>query len=153
MIDEQSRSEILAILAELERAWNTLDFPAIRALWDESTDPIYFAEEAIEPHLDWAQLQNYWDFTARTIVRMGMRITSTPQFRELAPGLISVTYAMHWDAVMKGSPKPVGGENRVCATFRRTARGWRFAQYVEAPLAPITYVKWLYERQVTPGFT
>lgn len=153
MIDHDARREILAILAELERAWNALDFAAIEALWDHDAQPIYFAEEAPEPHLEWSTLRAYWQFTASTISRMGMRITDTPQLRELAPGLVSAVYSMHWDALITGQSKPVGGENRVCATFRATPQGWRFAQYVEAPLAPITYVKWLYERQVTPGFS
>jgi ketosteroid isomerase-like protein len=152
MIANEDQRAIRAVLAELERAWNALDFVAIGNLWDRSREPIYFAEEAPAPHLDWASLQAYWDYTARSIARMGMRITDTPQLRLIGPDLVSAIYAMHWDAVISGDPQPVGGDNRVCATLRRTADGWRFAQYVEAPLAPITYVKWLYQRQVTPGF-
>jgi hypothetical protein len=59
--------------------------------------------------------------------RMGMRITDTPQLRPIGPDLVSAIYAMHWDAVIRGDPQPLGGDNRVCATFRRTAAGWRFA--------------------------
>ena len=152
MIDPADERAIRAVLAELERAWNALDFVAIGNLWDRSNEPIYFAEEAPMPHLDWPSLQAYWEFTARSIARMGMRITDTPHLRPIGPDLVSAIYAMHWDAVIRGDPQPLGGDNRVCATFRRTVAGWRFAQYVEAPLAPITYVKWLYQRQVTPGF-
>lgn len=152
MIEATDRSEILRLLAELEQAWRLLDFTRIRALWDTAVDPIYFAEEAPRPHLDWQQLQDYWDLTARLIEKMGMQILDEPQLRELAPDLVTAVYNMHWDAVIRGDAQPMGGDNRVCATFRRTSAGWRFAQYVESPLAPIAYMRLLYERATTPGF-
>jgi len=152
MIDQAARTQIETHLRTLERAWNELDFAAIKSIWDTSRPPVYFAEEAANPHLDWPSLEAYWDFTRRSISRMGMRITNAPELVELAPELVSVIYRMHWDALIAGDGKPLGGDNRVCATFRHTSDGWRLAQYVEAPLAPITYMKWLYEQAVTPGF-
>jgi hypothetical protein len=41
--------------------------------------------------------------------------------------------------------------DRVCARLRRTAAGWRFAQYVESPLAPIACMRLHHERATTPG--
>lgn len=152
MIDAADRFEILKLLSELEHAWRALDFARIRALWDPAAEPIYFAEEAPQPLLDWAALQAYWDFTGRLIERMGMQILDEPQLRALAPGLVTAVYRMHWDAMIRGDARPMGGDNRVCATFRRTSAGWRFAQYVESPLAPIAYMRLLYERSTTPGF-
>ena len=152
MDDPQVRTEIIALLAQLERAWCALDFAAVRALWDTERDPIYYAEEADGPLLRWPQLEEYWRITGSAIEHMGMRIVGEPQLRELSPGLVSVMYEMHWDAALRGQQRPIGGDNRVCATLRRKREGWRFAQYVEAPLAPITYVRRLYERSVTPGF-
>jgi len=140
------------LLADLESAWRTLDFVALRALWDETREPVYFAEEAPEPLLDWSALQSYWDLTRASIEAMGMRITAVLGTRELAPGFVSVVYTMHWDARRRGSTTPLGGDNRVCATLHRTSTGWRFVQYVESPLAPIVYMKRLYEQSVTPGF-
>jgi hypothetical protein len=152
MIEPHARAEISRSLAALERAWCALDFPAIKALWDTSSEPIYFAEESPQAKLTWAELEAYWTFTGQLITKMGMRIVGEPVLREIAPGLISAIYDMHWDAMIKGDARAVGGDNRVCATFRRTPAGWRFAQYVEAPLAPITYMRRLYEQSVTPGF-
>ena len=81
-----------------------------------------------------------------------MRITELQGVRTLSPDIVSVVYAMHWDARVRGAATPLGGDNRVCATLRRTSAGWRFIQYVESPLAPIVYMKRLYEQSVTPGF-
>ncbi len=152
MIDIADRAAILDLLAELEQGWRDLDFARIRRLWDPAHDPIYFAEEAAQPRLDWEQLQAYWDFTGRAIEKMGMNIVDDPVLRELAPGLVTAIYRMHWDALVRGESRPMGGDNRVCATFRRTPAGWKFAQYVEAPLAPIAYIRELYEKAATPGF-
>jgi len=151
-VETGASAEISARLAELERAWCRLDFAAIRALWDTTTDPIYFAEESPEAKLTWTDLESYWALTGRLIEKMGMRVLGEPVMREIAPGMISVIYDMHWDALIRGETRAVGGDNRVCATFRHTKNGWRFAQYVEAPLAPITYMRKLYEQSVTTGF-
>jgi hypothetical protein len=152
MIDTDARAEILDRFASLERAWCRLDFVAVRALWDTTADPIYFAEESAGAKLSWADLDAYWSLTARAIDRMGMRIVGEPELRQIAPGMVSAIYEMHWDALVRGEQRAIGGDNRVCATLRRTAAGWKFAQYVEAPLAPITYLRRLYEQSVTPGF-
>ncbi|NDE00394.1 MAG: hypothetical protein EBZ91_01255 [Gammaproteobacteria bacterium] len=151
--DSADLAAIRQVLAELENAWRELDFAALRGLWDETRPPVYFAEEAPEPLLEWSALQNYWDLTRASIEAMGMRITAVHGLRQLAPDIVSVVYAMHWDARVRGAPTPLGGDNRVCATLRRTNTGWRFIQYVESPLAPIVYMKRLYEQSVTPGFT
>ncbi len=152
MIDTKDRAEILRLLSELEQAWCRLDFTRIRGLWDESQDPVYVAEENPRVHLSWPQLQAYFDLTSRTIERMSMRIEGEPALREIAAGVVTAAYSMHWDAAVRGESRPMGGDNRVVDTFRRTAHGWRFVQHVEAPLAPISYVRELYARSTTPGF-
>jgi len=152
MIETADRAAILALLSELEQAWCRLDFAHVRRLWDTSRDPVYVAEENPRVHLSWSQLQEYFDHTARTNERMSMRIEGEPALRELAPDLVSAAYSMHWDAAIRGESRPMGGDNRVVDTFRLTSDGWRFVQHVEAPLAPISYVRELYSRSVTPGF-
>ena len=151
-LNDTELASIRHALGAVESAWRHLDFVSLRALWDQSREPVYFAEEAPEPLLDWAALQAYWDLTRASIETMGMRITSVYGVRDLAPDLVSVVYSMHWDARVRGAATPLGGDNRVCATLRRTSAGWRFVQYVESPLAPIVYIKRLYEQSVTPGF-
>ena len=142
---------IRAILAQLQHCWGSLNFSGIRRLWDQGRSPIYLAEEAEEPHTSWAELDAYWQSTTESIERLQMRIEAL-QLRALSPDLISAVYKMHWDGVVRGMPRPVGGDNRVVATLRRTAGGWRFAQYVEAPLAAIVYLRKLYERAADQGF-
>jgi hypothetical protein len=140
------------LIQQKAACWCELDFARLETLWDLSQPPVYFAEEAPAPSLSWDALREYWRFTAGSIAKMHMIILREPQYQQLADNLVTGFYEMHWDALMCNQPKPIGGENRVCATFRQTTEGWRFAQYVEAPLAPITYMRRLYEQCVTPGF-
>ena len=106
MVNPQARTEILQLLAALQQAWCALDFAAIRALWDTASDPIYFAEESAQAKLSWADLDAYWSLTEKAIARMGMRIAGEPLLRELAPGLVSAVYEMHWDALIRGEARP-----------------------------------------------
>ena len=154
-IDAVSSSDAVAIhalLADLQQCWRNLNFAGIRALWDQSRAPIYLAEEAEQVHTTWAELEAYWQATTQSIERLQMRIEAL-QLIALSPELISAVYKMHWNGVVRGMPRPVGGDNRVVATLRRTAAGWRFVQYVEAPLAPIVYMRKLYELAADPGFS
>ena len=154
-IDDVAPGDAVAIrdiLAQLQQCWGSLNFSGVRGLWDQGRSPIYLAEEADEPHTSWAELDAYWLTTTQSIERLQMRIEAL-QLHALSPDLISAVYKMHWDGVVRGMPRPVGGDNRVVATLRRGADGWRFVQYVEAPLAPIVYMRKLYELAVDPGFS
>ena len=55
-------------------------------------------------------------------------------------------------AVAEGYEKPVGADNRAVALFRKLPEGWRICRYVEAPLAPILYMRKLYENSVEADF-
>lgn len=151
-VPEDTRQAIETALGELEQAWRTLDFERIRSLWDVSRAPLYQAEEALEPCTSWAQLDAYWARTRSGIAHMGLRIERPIRFHAVDDELVTALYDMHWDALVKGDARPMGGDNRVFNTFRRTPAGWRMTHYVEAPLAPILYVRRLYEYATDPEF-
>ena len=48
---------------------------------------------------------------------------------------------MRWIGEFAAYARPIGGDTRVAAIFRRRDRAWRFIQHVEAPLAPIVYFR------------
>ena len=146
--DEQA---IDAVLRAAERAWAASDFAALKALWDSSTPPLYLAEESREVCATWPQLDDYWAATNSAARAVSMRISDVV-YRPLTSDLISTFYQMHWNFQTPDTQAPVGGDVRVYALFRRTAQGWRFTQYIEAPIAPIVYIRKLYEQQVDPGF-
>jgi len=144
--------DIEAVLGQLTEHWNRMDFPAIRELWDsEETDPFYLPEESEELLASWDAIEAYWANTQATISRLSMRIWDV-QAKLLAPDLAVAVYRMHWNGAVTGYPAPLGGDNRVTAIFRQRGETWRFCHYVEAPLAPMLYLRRLYELDVDRAF-
>jgi len=144
--------EIEAVLGQLAACWNRMELTAIRELWDpEETEPFYLPEEA-EALLDsWEAIEAYWANTKATISRLSMR-TWDVRAKLLAPNLAVAVYRMHWNGAVTGYPAPLGGDNRVTAIFRRRGETWRFCHYIEAPLAPMLYLRRLYELDVDRDF-
>jgi ketosteroid isomerase-like protein len=146
----QDQSAIESAIRALERYWATLDFKAIRALWDDSVPPLYLAEEAAGPARTWDELDKYWAATGKLAKRNLVKIRNI-RYHDLHRDLVSAFYDMHWDIELADG-KTIGGDNRVCVSFRRSAAGWRIAQYIEAPLAPILYMRQLYELNASAEF-
>ncbi len=146
------KTDIEALLAQLIERWNGMRLPDIRELWDSDEQrPFYLPEEAEAPLTSWEDIQAYWQHTSDSISRLSMRIWDL-HVKPIGPDLAVALYRMHWNADVAGFPKPLGGDNRVTAIFRHTDAGWRFCHYVEAPLAPITYMRQLYELNVDASF-
>jgi hypothetical protein len=150
-IASDDTAAVTQLLAAKEKAWARRDFAALKALWDTSTDPVYLPEEARRPCLTWSDLEQYWQLTERASRAVSVRLSDV-HYRALSTDLIAALYAMHWNFQTRDEQLPVGGDVRVYAVFRRTPQGWRFAQYIEAPLAPIVYMRTLYEKHVDAGF-
>jgi hypothetical protein len=133
-------------LVQYRDCWARLDFDGLRALWDtDEAAPLYVAEEAPAPLFDWPQIEAYWRATREATA--GIRLeTWNLVVRPLPEGLASAVYDLRWIGSFKGYARPIGGDLRVAALLRRRPAGWRFVHYVEAPLAPIVYLRRGYER-------
>jgi ketosteroid isomerase-like protein len=150
MPNTQDQAAIESAVRALEQYWATLDFKAIRALWDDSAPPLYLAEETIGPARSWEELEKYWGATGKLAKRNRVKITHI-RYHDLTRDVVSAFYDMHWDIELDDG-KTIGGDNRVCVSFKRTAAGWRIGQYIEAPLAPLLYMRQLYELNTSPDF-
>lgn len=150
MIDHKDIAAIEAQLRKLEDCWQRMDFADLRSLWDQSQPPLYLAEETESPSLTWAALEQYWAATSASATHAQIQIKNI-RYHALTADIVSAFYDMHWDVAIKNA-RALGGDNRVCTTFRRMPAGWRIVQYIEAPLAPVMYMKKLYENNMTPGF-
>ena len=143
--------DVEALLAEVARHWRSLELDRLEELWDKSHPPLYIAEEADEIHTSFEAIRRYWTLTRGMMLKMGVEF-GRPTILPLGDGLVTAIFTLHWECLIKGQSAPVGGDNRATAVLRRVGDHWRFTQYVEAPLAPIVYIRRLYERSVTPGF-
>lgn len=145
-------SEVEAAVRALEAQWNRNDMPGMAMLWDaDDSEPLYLAEEEPDFARDRAALEHYWRRTQALNMHIAVR------YRDIAVKALDVNLAlaswqMHWDIALIDRPKPIGGEVRVAAVFRRRDASWKLCAYIEAPLAPILYLRRFYEASVTPGF-
>lgn len=140
------RQDIERVLADYCDCWSRLDFSGLGRWWDRNAAGLlYIAEEAPAPLFDFEGIEAYWCATRAATETIRIE-TWNLRARQLPEGLASAVYAMRWIGRFAGYAKPIGGELRVAALLRRRADGWRFTQYVEAPLAPIVYFRRAYER-------
>jgi len=151
VVDATTHAAVAELLATVERRWRDLDLAALESLWDTTRAPFYIAEEAGEIHTSFEAIRAYWAFTRSIIEKMDLRL-GRAELVSLGPDLLTAVYSLHWECLIKGQKAPVGGDNRACAVLRRIEGSWRFTQYIEAPLAPIVYIRQLYEQSVRPGF-
>ncbi len=138
---------IAMVFAEVEAIFRNLatEHPRIRGLWDpDLAAPVYLAEESQELITDWPSLDRYFALTAKVLpmVRARYELQSVTPLRD---GMVTAWCRLEWQAVMAPDPDRIGGYVRVVAVLRDTPAGWRFVSYVEAPLAPIMYMRELYK--------
>ncbi|WP_206340858.1 hypothetical protein [Marinicauda algicola] len=69
---------------------------------------------------------------------------SGSRYVTVGEGLVLGVHRMDWSIRFTDRPA-MGGDNRVAALFRHTGEGWRLSAWIEAPLAPIVYLRRLYE--------
>lgn len=145
-------SELNALLAHYYERFGAMDFAGARAVWDTADpQPTYLAEEIDDFLRSWPEIERYWATTREFLPHLGARHRDL-RAQAIGDDLAIATCHMHWDGLIKGAARPIGGDVRVTATFRRRAAGWKLIHYVEAPLAPTIYFRRALERSVTPGF-
>lgn len=145
-------AEIDALARRYYERFGAMDFAAMRELWDaEERHPTYLAEEMEDFLRDHAAIDAYWAASKAAMTRLASRHWDV-HAHLVTHDLAAATWRMHWNAEIVGRSVPVGGEVRVSAVLRRKPAGWRLIQYVEAPLAPILYIRKLYEDQVDADF-
>ncbi|MFZ4070416.1 MAG: nuclear transport factor 2 family protein [Caulobacterales bacterium] len=140
--------EIVAVLDAYRGAWNGHQFDRLAQDWDTADPmPVYLAEEAPATATDWPAVRAYWKDTDRAIERIQVQYANIGA-KPVGPDQVMVVKDMRWDALWDGGR--LTGDNRVVASLRRTKDGWKFFSWVEAPLAPIVYMRRLYQNSAPP---
>lgn len=144
--------ELDALMARYYERFGAMDFAGTRSCWDtDDPRPTYLAEEIDDFLHDWPAIDAYWKASQAAMSKLSSRHWAL-RARIVTDELATATWRIHWNAQVIGQAKPVGGDVRVTGMFRRKRDGWRLFHYVEAPLAPIIYVRKLYEGQVDAAF-
>lgn len=135
---------IAELFATLERHYAAKDFAAVRALWvADLPAPFYLAEEHPEYMDSWDKVENYWRLTSGTLGHLRARFeprVCTP----LGERQWLVGFDLTWLARVGAAPA-IAGTLRAAAVCEHTPAGWRLRAWIEAPLAPIVYMRGLYE--------
>ncbi|MDJ0927747.1 MAG: nuclear transport factor 2 family protein [Gammaproteobacteria bacterium] len=145
---------IEAMILEWGRNWSTSNWAAIYDTWDPDEEaPYYLGEERERWLIGREGLESY--FNPPKILRTIMGgVIMTPyrlRVRLVADDIAIVIWENKLAMDIKGRP-PISDNFRANAVMRKTADGWRFIHYAEAPMAPLTYLEHLYRKSVPADY-
>lgn len=129
-------------------------FDRMRGYWPKDlAAPMYLPEERKDFITTWAEFDAYFKATAAGSRGGGVKIA--PQFAmPMGPGLHMVAFALEWNTQLLADAKPIGGSVRGVALVEDVGHEVKLKAYIEAPLAPILYIRELYEMVATGrGYT
>ncbi len=147
------QAEVEAVIRQMSAMYTDLKGPQPIELFDRAEPaPQYLAEEQADWMIGWEKLEWYFNTPQRKAAVQAMDMNpSNIRVRSLTPDLALAT----WDifSEMKFRWSPVMGEKlRANAILRKTAEGWRFIYYAEAPKSTLAYVQDMYQNMATPEF-
>lgn len=122
------------------------DIDGLSTYWDlEEARPLYIAEEVERRMLDHAAIRAYWTGTSKALARLWVR-SAGHRAALRAPDLAALDFDMDWACRTRAPPDdpPIGGSLQVSAHLRRRGGRWLFVSWVEAPLAPLPWLRRAY---------
>jgi hypothetical protein len=144
---------IVKLFKDLEAVWASRDFARMRGFWvKDLAAPLYLPEEKKDFMTTWAEFDAYFKGNTQG-TRAGL-VKVAPQFAmPMGPGLQMVAFALEWTLQLVNEAKPIGGSVRGVALVEDAGPEVKLKAYIEAPLAPIMYIRELYETvAVSRGF-
>jgi len=143
-VPEAIHVEIEHLLARMATAWARHDFDSLRELWRLSPEPLLYLAEEAEFARSRAEIEAYWTRTAAGIheVRADYVLDSVAG---LSADLYLATFRNEWAARDRPGDDLIAGTCRGVLIVETTAAGIRPRVYVEAPLAPLLYMRDLYK--------
>jgi hypothetical protein len=136
---------IRATFDALEAIWRSGELARIRTLWlEDLAAPLYLAEERKGFITGWTELEQYFAATAASLkdIRTQYDIVSV---QDAGDDACVAAFEMRWSVAYRSDGSRIAGEVRGLALLKCERGAWRFRAYVEAPLAPIVYLRELYE--------
>ena len=147
----QSAEGVEAFIHAYVDKQRAMDAAGIAADWEDDETVFYIAEEFDDPMIGVSAITRYWRENTAIIGRLGVRMGDI-RTRVIAPGLVSVLFPLHWDAVLKTGGLPIGGDVKAVALVRWSGDRWRLIQWTESALGPLPFLSRVYQRNASPGF-
>ncbi|MBN8280469.1 MAG: hypothetical protein J0M16_07675 [Gammaproteobacteria bacterium] len=147
------QAEVETMIHKMSAMFTDLKGPQPLELFDRSEPaPQYLAEEQPDWMIGWDKLEWYFNTPSRKAAVQAMDMNpSNIRVRSLTPDLALATWDIFSEMKFRWSP-PMGERLRANAILRKTAEGWKFIYYAEAPKSTLAYVQQMYESQATDDF-
>jgi hypothetical protein len=146
-------TEVESVIRRMSAMYGDVKGPQAIELFDRNEPmPMYLAEEEPDWIIGWDALERYFTTPERFAVVEAMDMNpSNIRVRQVAPDLALATWEIFAEMKFRRGP-PMGERLRANALLRKTADGWRFIYYAEAPKSTLAYVRDMYEGMATPEF-
>ena len=143
--DEDIKNEILDLIQETKRIWDTQNYSNLKSLWDaEDNNPLYIPEEKVDFPTDWNSLERYWNPVPGKKILDGIRNDySNSKIKLISKEVAIILMDLNYDLKVINS-QPLSGFDRVMCVVVKKDGDWKYSAYIEAPMNPMSqvYLMW-----------
>tara|TARA_B100001123_G_scaffold89229_1_gene102580 strand:- start:85 stop:708 length:624 start_codon:yes stop_codon:yes gene_type:complete len=143
--DEDIKSEILELIQETKRIWDTQNYSDLKSLWDsEDNNPLYIPEEKVDFPTDWNSLERYWNPVPGKKILDGIRNDySNIKIKLISKEVAIIIMDLNYDLKVINS-QPLSGFDRIMCVVVKKNGDWKYSAYIEAPMNPMSqvYLMW-----------
>ena len=143
--DEDIKSEILELIQETKRIWDTQNYSDLKSLWDsEDKNPLYIPEEKVDFPTDWNSLERYWNPVPGKKILDGIRNDySNIKIKLISKEVAIIIMDLNYDLKVINS-QPLSGFDRIMCVVVKKNGDWKYSAYIEAPMNPMSqvYLMW-----------
>lgn len=145
--NDDARNEILNLIQETKRIWDTQNYSDLKSLWDETDDnPLYIPEERVDFPTDWNSLERYWDPVPGKKILDGIRNDySNIKIKLISNDVAIIIMDLHYDLKIINN-KPLSGYDRVMGVVVKKNNQWKYSAYIEAPMNPMSQVYMMWKK-------
>ena len=143
--DEDIKNEILDLIQETKRIWDTQNYSNLKSLWDaEDNNPLYIPEEKVDFPTDWNSLERYWNPVPGKKILDGIRNDySNIKIKLISKEVAIILMDLNYDLKVINS-QPLSGFDRIMCVVVKKDGNWKYSAYIEAPMNPMSqvYLMW-----------
>ena len=143
--DEDIKNEILDLIQETKRIWDTQNYSNLKSLWDaEDNNPLYIPEEKVDFPTDWNSLERYWNPVPGKKILDGIRNDySNIKIKLISKEVAIILMDLNYDLKVINS-QPLSGFDRIMCVVVKKNGDWKYSAYIEAPMNPMSqvYLMW-----------
>ena len=143
--DEDIKNEILDLIQETKRIWDTQNYSNLKSLWDaEDNNPLYIPEEKVDFPTDWNSLERYWNPVPGKKILDGIRNDySNIKIKLISKEVAIILMDLNYDLKVINS-QPLSGFDRIMCVVVKKDGDWKYSAYIEAAMNPMSqvYLMW-----------